>query len=72
MLTLTLKPFLMVKLLYKYNRSSQAMEYIELVGDVEVISHNGFKNAQVSSMKYSTRVLRFHKSLYSPMTISPS
>jgi hypothetical protein len=36
------------------------MEYIELVGDVEVISHNGFKNAQVSSMKYSTRALRFH------------
>jgi hypothetical protein len=41
MLTLTLKPFLMVNLLYKYNGSSQAMEYIELVGDVEVISRNG-------------------------------
>jgi hypothetical protein len=41
MLTFTLKTFLMVNLPYEYNRSSQAMEYIELVGDVEVISQNG-------------------------------
>jgi hypothetical protein len=46
----------MVNLLSKYNRSSQATEYIELVGDVEVMSQNGLLNAQVSSKKYSTRI----------------
>jgi 5-keto 4-deoxyuronate isomerase len=59
MLTLNLNAFLMVNFLYKYNRSSQGMEYIELVGDVVVISQNGFLNAEVSSMNYSTRALGF-------------